>query len=854
MSAVVKSFPEDSTFGRPDGLLPGEERDDGTTASAIVLDIAAPAMTETVDGVAIQTMPDGTIVLDMEPGEGQGDSDGMPPEAFEHDANLAEFLSETDLATIASQVEDWVAADLDARVQWFDRLADGLELVGAVPTKGFDGLLKMAEKVSHPLITEAVTQFQARAIAEILPPGGPAKASVLGKSSPELEDQAERVAGYINYQLMVEDPTFFPETDQLLAILARSGSQFKKVYRDPLKERNISRWVRGQYLVVPYGATSLEDAPRFTHLIQTQQNDMRKMQASGFYRECHLGMPTGDQGPKNREQETQDQAQGQTDTRIIGLDDADYLVMECYADFDLPGFEDVDEKGEATGIALPYIVSVDRDSLKVLSIRRNWDPDEAMKTGRKDKEVWFVHYPYLPGDGFYSDGLIHKIGGLGQAANGLMKIILIGSAFASFQGGFKSADARMPSDVQLEWGKYQDVDMTAAELAKAFFTPDFKQPNEAMFRILGVIEEAGRRFSSTADSMVGDASNTGPVGTTVALIEQGSKVFSGIHKRIHFGQGQELKLIAKLNGRYVPEEGYPYAVQGEDRQIYRADFDSRIDVLPVSDPNIYSSTQRISIAQSVMQRADINPGMYDRRKVELHFLKALKVPQADEFLLDPDNIKRADPVTENALLMVGRPVRAFQDQLHQAHIAVHMDTLHRMEAEQNPLLKQAGGQFMAHIAEHLAYQTRQDYMMAMGVQMPPIDLYGRDEDEQPQIPPQIENQIAQRAAAAIARLPAPQVAQPDQAAQQAAQQAKAMEAKAQALQKEQEKLRSMAESADKKTAQAKAAANELALKTEIAQLKQQMAGMHQQDATRKVIEEAVARVEKALTAHGDSAT
>lgn len=833
----MNDIPYTATFGEVEGLLPRDLLPDAglPLPEQVLVDIATPLMSGVEDGVRLEELADGSILLHMEGDEDELDE--IPPEAMKHDANLALYLRDTDLSTIAAQVDEWVTADEAARVDWFNRLADGLQLMGVVPSKDFTGVLRIADKVSHPLIAEAVTQFQARAISELVPSTGPAKPKVLGATSKEREEQGERVADFINYQLMVEDPDWFPETDQMLGILSRSGSQFKKVGINPLNGKVESRWIRGQYLLVPYGATSLEQAPRFTHLVPISQNDMRKYQASGFYREVELGRPSADSKPTNNLETRTDEAQGQVNTQSMLLDDADHVAMECYCNLDLPGFEDVDEEGEPTGIHLPYIVTVDRDSKQVLGIRRNWEEEDPLR----NKEVPIVHYPYLPGDGFYSYGLIHMIGGLGAAGSVLLKIIIIGAAFSSFQGGYKSADARLGSDDELEFGVYKDVDLTAAELDKAFFTPDFKGPSEAIFKILGAIEDGGRRFASTADSMVGDATNTGPVGTTVALIEQGSKVFSAIHKRLHIAQGRELQLIAKLNGKNIPEGGYPFDVEGASRTVYAEDFDSRIDVVPVSDPNIFSSTQRISIAQAVIARSDANPGMYKRRRAELNFLKAMRTPDAEALLLDPSKMLRRDPISENGMLMVSRSIKAFQDQLHDAHIAVHMDLVHRLEAEKHPLAQQVIPMILAHVGEHTAYKMRMDYINAMGVQLPPMNLQADDEEEESELPAQVENQIAQMAAAAIARLP-----QPQGGGEQAQQQMQAMEEKAKQLTEQEERIKKMTNVAEKKQMQAAHAAQVLSLREEVAAVKRQLQGREAQDQTRQIMDAAVARVEKAL--------
>lgn len=827
----------------------GNPIDDGPALpDGVSVDLRQAPM-DVMDGmVHIVQVGDGFDVDLGEDGD-EGFSGAAPQREQKHDSNLAEFMTEGDLSNIAAQVIDWVEADMKGRAVWFDRLAEGLELLGVVPQKEAPGAFKLTKKVTHPLIMEAAVQFQARAVAEFLPPGGPAKALVLGESSEELEEQAERVADYQNYQLMVEDRDYYTETDRLLFVLSYEGSQFKKVYKDPLLNRPVSRWVRGEDFIVPYGATTLASAPRYTHQIPVSRNDMKKLQQQGTYRKIALATPTEGPVKSDRLQEARDQSQGQENAAKDLLDELPHTAFECHCDWDLKGFEHKDPDGVATGIGLPYVITVDRESCSVLAIRRNWkENDETYQ-----KRMSFVHFPYLPGDGFYSYGLIHAIGGLGYAASGLLRIIMLGAAFASMQGGFKSVDAKISSNIELEFGKWIDTEMTAEELSKAFYTPQFREPSEALFKVLGLLVEGGQRFSSTTESMVGDASNTGPVGTTVALIEQGSKVFSGIHSRLHYAQGEELKLLAELNGEHLPEEGYPYAVHGKSRDIMRSDFDDRVDVLPVSDPNIFSSTQRIAIAQTLVQRSTEAPDLYDRRKVEKRFLTALRVADPDDVLIDKAKMQRCDPVTENAFLIVGKGARAYQDQAHDAHIAVHMDQLHRMEAEQNPLLQRVAPIMLAHVAEHMAYGMRVKMAMAMGVQLPPMNLDAEgDEDVTLALPPQIENALALRAAAAIAQLPPPQTQQADAQAQALQKQAEALQKEAQALAKQREALQGQMQQAERERAAADFAKRELALREQLAQVKQASAGREMTGEMRRIVDEAVSRVEAALAAKMES--
>jgi len=684
----------------------------------------------------------------------------------EHGRNLAEDMDDSDLRKIAYDIKEWVDADIQARKDWHDRLADGMRLVGIVndpetdPTK--ESSYRLVRNCNLPLLAEALVQFQARAITELVPPGGPVKTVVLGEKTEETEQQAERVKDYMNYDLMVKNQDYYPETDAMLFMLGLEGSQFKKIYRDSLSETNVSRHVRGEDFIAPYGTKSLKSAARYTHQIQISQNDMKKRQKNGEYRDVQLVKPVEGGSYTQKIKDAREKTQGEE--MQVGLpDDVDHTVWETHCDYDLPR-----ELADPDGIGRPYRISMDMESMEILSIYRNWEENDP----NMEKEVMFTHYPFIPADGFYSYGFLHLIGGLSQAATGLLKTILLGASFSAVRGGFKSREAKIKDNVQMEFGKWIDTDMTADELKKAFFEPNFKEPGDSLFKCLGLLIESAQRFTSTNENMVGDASNTGPVGTTVALIEQGSKVFSGNHKRLHYAQGQEFQLLAKLHGRHLPEEGYPYNVPGASRQILRTDFDGRVDVIPVSDPNIFSSTQRIAIAQTMRQMAAEKPGMYKDKVVERRMLEAMRVPDPDSFLLDRDKVRRRDPITENMCMMNGIPVRAVPDQDHDSHFAVHQVELQRIEGDENPAMKQLLPAFYAHIAEHTSYAMRNKYAQAMGIDLPPIEL-GKEaspDEDIPDIDPMIDNKLSQLAAMAISKLPPPQPSPASEEMQQKAQQ------------------------------------------------------------------------------------
>lgn len=717
--------------------------DDGGVASDVTVDLSEPGMPTMVDGALITDLADGSVEVNFDGQEG-----GMlDPALAEHDSNLAEFIDESALGTIGQEVCEAVEADLQSRREWLQRFRKGMELLGVIEPSANLGVLRHAKEISHPMIAKALVQYQARAITEFFPPEGPVKTIVLGEKSPEAEAQADRVGGYMNYQLTVEDRAYFDEADQGFFLLGLEGSIFKKVYRDALAQKNLSRLVMARDFIVPYTATSLATALRYTHILPYSQNDVVKLQHNGFYLDTPLDVPTGSvaQGQEPAV-DAQDKLEGKENSDLIE-DDRPHLVYEQHCDWDLKGFEHKDEvTGEATGIKLPYIIHVDRDTQKVLAIYRNWREDDPLKL----KRIRFAHYKYLPGPGFYGLGLVHVIGGLGAAATGILRLLMVTAAFAGSGGGFKTKDMKMSGGVELEPGVFKDTEHTHDQLSHGFYQPDFKAPPEALFRVLGLVVEGGDGFASSTEAMTGEAPSTGPVGTMVALIEQGSKVFSGIHKRTHMAAGDEFRMLAELNGEYLPEGGYPYEVPGETREIFPHDFDKRVDVSPVSDPNIFSSVQRIALGQSILQLAKEFPGDVSSTVAVSRMLAALRVPDVEELLINK-KVPRADAVSENALLMIGKPIRAYPDQDHQAHMAVVAAV---MQDKQLPDPVKAAA--AAHYAEHQALYWMAQASQAMQVPPLPLDLGARPgQPVAAQMDPQVENQLSQRAAQIINKLKPP---------------------------------------------------------------------------------------------------
>ena len=566
-----------------------------------------------------------------------------------------------------------------------------------------------ASRVIHPMLAEAATQFQARAIAEAWPAAGPAKARPLGDPNEEIIKQADRVHQHLNYQYVIQMREAFEEHDQMLYRLALDGSAFKTVYPDSHLGRLTSEFIRSEDMIIPYNATSLAVAPRITHVLRKYKNEVTKDMASGFYRTLDLP-EANDEQPDDIKEES-DKAEG----KESGVLDSDrrYKIYECHCDCDLPGFADVDTEGNETGIAIPYIVSIESESQKVLAIRRNW----RQKDSNKVKREWFIHYKYLPGLGFYGFGLVHMIGGLARAATGSLRALLDSAQFSNLQGGYKSRDAKLAAnDATLRPGEWKDSDMTTEDLSKSFFKIPYGEPSHVLFQLLGFLVESGERFASTTEAMVGDADNKGPVGTTVALIEQGSKVFSAIHKRLHRAFALELELVAELNyENMLPDQQYPYRVDGGEKYIMRNDYDERVDVQPVSDPNIFSATQRIAQTQAVLQMA-MQPGSpIDLIEISKRMLIALRIPDIESLLPDPTAIVRMSAVEENMALLHGKPIKAFIDQDHGAHMAVHQTWFDGLEPEAQGILSAT---HMAHHGEHLAYQYWLEMQQMMGMALP----------------------------------------------------------------------------------------------------------------------------------------
>lgn len=701
------------------------------------------------DGTKITFSEDGVIVdLDgdtaekREAGEGPGD---------DFDANLADKMSETERMTLGQTLKEYVDVDLESRKSWEQRMVDGLQIIGLEDIPEDAVAFEGAARVTHPGISEAMVQFNARAMEELMPPEGPVKCGVLGESSDELEERAERVEDYMNYQLMEEDDEYYTETDDMLFSLPYSGSAFKKVAIDPVTGRTRSRYVPAADFIVPYSAKSLKTAPRYTHRYTMPINTFKRAVANdGFFvdTEFPLGQPSGlgDHAGKRLEDKSDDR------TETFHQDDQILTFCEMHIEQE---FEWEDKGGEAK-FKLPYAITFEWETGKVVRIARLWSEDDE----KCQKDVWFSHYKFLPGFGFYGLGYLHLIGSLGRAAGGALRLLLDGSATASLQGGFKSKESKLAGQITFSPAEWQDVDMSAEDLAKSFYTPPFKEPSPALFKTLEILISGMQRFASTTEAMVGDASNNGPVGTTVALIEQGSKIFSGIHKRIHAAARREFKMIADCNWRYMDTESYPFNVAGGDQEVFRADFGPAIDIAPVSDPNIFSSVQRIAMAQAVMQMVDGDTkgvfSMSDSRRAKQQMLKALRVPDADKYLKG-GQAARLDPISENEAMMHGTPVQVFREQDDTSHLQLH-EQFKQQVMQMDPMIQQSVMPALtAHTAAHIAQAYRksidQQLQAATGVSLPPYDP--NDPEKNEELPPEIENQVAQAVAKYVPAPPPP---------------------------------------------------------------------------------------------------
>jgi hypothetical protein len=628
-----------------------------------------------------------------------------PEQGDDHYANLADLLPDSILDPLGSELYANYTDYKESRREWERSYTQGLDLLGfqfEQRTRPFQG----ASGATHPVLAEAVTQFQAQAYKELLPADGPVRTQVLGMPTREKQDQSVRVKNFMNFQLMDVMKEYEPEFDQMLFYLPLAGSTFKKVYYDDLMGRAVSKFVTADDLVVPYSATSLEDAEAICHVIKMSGNDLRKQQVGGFYRDIELGKPY------NEETELKKKERELEGTRASGYNRNNpiYTLIECHVNLDLDGFEDRGEDGAPTGIKIPYIVTIDNGTRKVLSIRRNFRVDDP----KKEKIQYFVHFKFLPGLGFYGFGLIHMIGGLTRAATSALRQLLDAGTLSNLPSGFKQRGIRVRDDAQsLQPGEWRDVDAPGGSLRDAFMNLPYKEPSQTLLQLMGICVDAGQRFASIADMQVGDGNQQAAVGTTVALLERGSRVMSAIHKRLYASMKQEFVLLSDVFSTYLPPV-YPYDVVGGERTIKQTDFDAKIDILPVADPNIFSATQRVAIAQTELQLAQTNPQMHNLYEAYRDMYEALGVKNIDQVLPPPPAPQPKNPALEHIDALAGKPFQAFTGQDHQAHIAAHVAFMSTAMAKNNP---QIMASLEKNIFEHIALMADEQVQMEMQEQL-----------------------------------------------------------------------------------------------------------------------------------------
>jgi hypothetical protein len=676
------------------------------------------------ESVSVET-PDGGMIIDFDPDVMEGQ--------VAHDDNLAEFIDEGELRAVSSELVSAYEADRDSRSDWEDTYINGLDLLGlkhedrTIPWDGACG-------VFHPLLTESVIRFQAQAIQEIFPASGPVKTSIVGMITQEKQDQADRVKNYLNYLITEQMTEYRSETEKMLFSLPLAGSAFRKVYYDPNMGRPCSMFVPAEDFVVSYGAADLTTCERATHVMKRSKNEVRKLQVSGFYMDVDLPNPSPDTGVIERKYNelTGDSANYDMDGR--------HTILEIQADLDLPGFEDTN-KGVPTGIALPYVVSIDKSSRTVLSIRRNWYEDDPLKVKREH----FVHYQYMPGLGFYGFGLIHMIGGLAKSATSLLRQLVDAGTLSNLPGGLKARGLRIKGDdTPIMPGEFRDVDVPGGSIRDNISFLPYKEPSSVLYQMMGDIVEEGRRFASAADVKVADMNSEAPVGTTLAILERQMKVMSAVQARMHASMRKELRILSGIVRDFGPGE-YPYELQGES--MSSEDFDDRVDIIPVSDPNAGTMAQRIMQYQAALQLAAQAPDMYDLPLLHRQMLDVLGIQDADDIVPSTEASDPADPVSENMAIINSAPVKAFIYQDHEAHIQTHMSMVQDPKIQEmlgkSPNAQAMQGAMSAHISEHLAFQYRSEIEKELGVPLPPPEE---------KLPDDIEHRLSQLVAPAAAQL------------------------------------------------------------------------------------------------------
>jgi len=670
---------------------------------------------ETPD-LSIELEDDGGVVVDFDPRM-------EAPDTGDFYDNLAETIEDRVSSMVSSELMEQYEANKDGRKDWEDAYRTGLELLGfkyeerSEPFRGATG-------VTHPLLAEAVTQFQAQAFGELLPAGGPVRTEVLGDVTPEADSQADRVRHFMNYQITCVMKEYTPEFDQMLFYLPLSGSTFKKVYYDEFLERAVSKFVPAEQLIVPYTATDLETSENVTHVIQISENELRKKQVAGFYRDIEV---SASQSDPSDVQEEMDDISGITPNHL----DQEVTLLECHVDLDLEGYEDIGDDGEPTGIKLPYVVTVSENNGKILSIRRNYRPDDPARK----KNQYFVHFKFLPGFGFYGLGLIHMIGGLSRTATAALRQLIDAGTLSNLPAGFKTRGLRIRNDDEpLSPGEFRDVDSPGGAIRESLMLLPYKGADQTLFQLMGFCVEAGQRFAAVSNLQVGDGNQQAAVGTTIAMLEQGAKVMSAIHKRLHYAQKEEFELLASVFGEYLPPE-YPYNVVGAERTVKAEDFDDRVDVVPVSDPNIFSMAQRVTLAQTELQLAQSAPELHNLYEAYRRMYRAVGVKDVDAILkpVEQGEPTPKDPALENSESLENLPLTVFQGQNHDAHIMAHLVFGSSPMVSQMPVVAMA---LQKHVMEHVSVKAKEQVASQMQQQ-----LQGQPPNEQQAV--EIEGMVAE---------------------------------------------------------------------------------------------------------------
>ena len=692
--------------------IPPVELEEGSDAEVLVDD---DSLIETPN-LSLVLEEDGSVLVDFDPSEDR-------PMSSDFYANLVEDVDEQVSARIASELLEQYEANKDGREEWSETYRTGLELLGfkyeerSQPFRGASG-------VTHPLLAEAVTQFQAQAFGELLPAGGPVNTQVLGEATPDVEQQAERVRDFMNYQITSVMKEYTPEFDQMLFYLPLAGSTFKKIYYDEFLGRAVSKFVPAEQLVVPYTATDLETAENVTHIIKISENELRKKQVSGFYADIEV-LPS--QSDPSEVREEMDEISGIEPGRL----DQEVTLLECHVDLDLEGYEDEDDDGEPTGIKLPYVVTVSEDSGKILGIRRNYAEDDE----KRRKNQYFVHFKFLPGFGFYGLGLIHMIGGLSRTATAALRQLIDAGTLSNLPAGFKTRGLRIRNDDEpLSPGEFRDVDSPGGAIRDSLMLLPYKGADQTLFNLMGFCVEAGQRFAAVSNLQVGDGNQQAAVGTTIAMLEQGAKVMSAIHKRLHYAQKEEFVLLAKVFGESLPPE-YPYKVVGAERNIKAEDFDNRVDVIPVSDPNIFSMSQRVTLAQTALQLAQAAPDLHNMYEAFRRMYKAVGVKDVDSILkpVEQGDPTPKDPALENSESLENIGLKAFQGQNHKAHIMAHLVFGSSSMVSQLPSVAMS---LQKHVMDHVSVQAKEQASSQMLQQ-----LNGQEPPEQQSL--EIEGMVAE---------------------------------------------------------------------------------------------------------------